>query len=56
MSLLSPHAGSQGKQVGSVLHGPPGLQVEGRKDGVVHSTRRQFLLSVPPETISAPCA
>lgn len=48
--MLAPR---EGGQVGLVLSSIPGLQVEGEEGGVVGSTRRQALLSLPSETRSA---
>ena len=54
ISVLShrchPDAGSRGGQVCLVLSRLPGLQAEGKKEGVVCSPWRQALLSLPSET------
>lgn len=54
ISVLShrchPDAGCRGGQVGLVLSSIPGLQAEGKKEGVVCSPWRQALLSLPSET------
>lgn len=54
ISVLShcchPDAGSRGGQVGLVLSSIPGLQAEGKREGVVCSPWRQALLSLPSET------